>query len=156
GLRRHDGLRRTGARGRRLEAGTERAHFRGRGHSGGHASAPAHRSTKNSPESGPFVSRAKRRDLPDGEKTAPTSRPSLLTSGGPGTRRPQPVPSRFDSYRSPSAMRIIREPSGEGRASYSSPAVLIAGPRFSTTQRPPSVSRARQMSLPPRPPSQFK
>ena len=33
-------------------------------------------------------------------------------------------------------MTISREPSGDGSGSYSSPGVLIAGPRFSTIHSP--------------------
>ena len=43
---------------------------------------PRSRNRKNSPESGPFVSRAKSSVLPDGENTAPISMWPVLTSGG--------------------------------------------------------------------------
>jgi hypothetical protein len=52
------------------------------GHGGGQSSSPPSRRTKNSPESGPLVSRENSRDFPLGEKSAPISDPLTLTSGG--------------------------------------------------------------------------
>src|SRR5262249_27009888 len=126
-----------------------------RGQAGGQASG-ARRQTNSSPESGPPVSRAKRSERPLGENSAPTSIAGELTSGGSFTRGGQPAPSRRASYRSPPAMTTRRVPSGDGSASYSSPAVLIVGPRFSTCQAPSAPGRARQMSLPPSPPGRLE
>ena len=58
------------------------AYFGFAGQVGGQSSSPASRSTKNSPESGPLVSREKSIDFPLGEKSAPISDPLTLTSGG--------------------------------------------------------------------------
>ena len=87
------------------------------------SSGPASRKTKNSPESGPFVSRAKRRVLPDGEKTAPISgRVDVDLRRKLRLRRPAAVSQArlVEPARRPSTIR--REPSGDGSGSYSSPA----------------------------------
>jgi hypothetical protein len=52
------------------------------GQDGGQSSSPSSRRTKNSPESGPLVSREKSIDVPLGEKSAPISDPLTLTAGG--------------------------------------------------------------------------
>src|SRR5262245_27630708 len=49
-------------------------------------------------------------------------------------------------------MTIIRDPSGEGSGSYSSPGVFTEGPRFSTVHLSEESDRARQMSVLPKPP----
>src|SRR5262249_55209530 len=122
------------------------------GHRGGHFSSPPSRRMKNSPDKGSFVSREKSNDFPLGEKTAPISLAFWLTSGPSLTFLDQPFSVRRDAQRRPSAMMIKREPSGEGSGSFSSSAVLISSPRFSTSHFPGAVSRARQMSVAPCPP----
>src|SRR5437867_1562860 len=84
---------------------------------------------KNSPESAPLVSRANSSDRPLGENKAPTSMSAPLTSGPSFDRGAHPVSVRRVSYRSPSAMMIIRDPSDAGSGSYSSPDVFTAAPR---------------------------
>ena len=53
-------------------------------------------------------------------------------------------------------MMTMRPPSGEMSASYSSPGVLIAGPRFSSSHSPRPFERARQMSVFPSPPGRLE
>src|SRR5262245_9811639 len=137
-----------------MQTGPRRPHSRDdrAGHAGGHGSRPCSYHTKNSPESAPLVSRANSSERPLGENSAPTSMSPWLTSGPSFDRGAQPVSVRRVSYRSPSAMMIIRDPSGEGSGSYSSPEVFTAAPRFSSVHFPDRSERARQMSVPPSPP----
>jgi hypothetical protein len=58
------------------------AYFGFAGQVGGQSSSPPSRRTKNSPESGPLVSREKSIDFPLGENRTPISDPLTLTSGG--------------------------------------------------------------------------
>ena len=70
-----------GERGERPRALRAPDYFFGAGQAGGQGSAGPSRRTKNSPEAGPLVSRAKSSVRPLGEKTAPISVPLTLTSG---------------------------------------------------------------------------
>ena len=104
-------------------------------------------------ESGTFVSREKRIEFPSGENNGPISVPLALMSALIFCLADQPIAARRRSHpqsrrRGPCRRRSRERP-------YSSPGVLIAGPRFSADQWPAASLRARQMSLPPRPPGRF-
>ena len=98
--------------------------------------------------------RARRADS-SGESRGPISVPLALISAPSLRLSDQPSGVSCDSKK-PSAVATIRRlPSALGSGSYSSAAVLIAGPRFSADQWPAASRRARQISLPPRPPGRL-